>query len=92
MPSASRCCSPPSRCSPASRSPRGTACCGASPASLAFQLAPAFGLPPELPGMAAADLGARQVWWCGTALATGVGIFGHRQVPQLDGHRRSARC
>lgn len=34
-------------------------------------LAPALGLPPELPGMAAADLGARQVWWWGTALATG---------------------
>jgi cobalt transporter subunit CbtA len=37
----------------------------------AFQLAPAFGLPPELPGMAAADLGARQVWWWSTALTTG---------------------
>ena len=30
---------------------------------LAFQLAPAVGLPPELPGMAAAELGARQLWW-----------------------------
>lgn len=40
-----------------------------------FSLAPAFGLPPELPGMAAADLVARQVWWWGTALATGVAIF-----------------
>ena len=36
-----------------------------------FTLAPAFGLAPELPGMPAADLGARQVWWVGTALATG---------------------
>jgi cobalt transporter subunit CbtA len=38
----------------------------------AFQLVPAFGLAPELPGMAAADLGARQVWWWSTALATGI--------------------
>jgi cobalt transporter subunit CbtA len=38
---------------------------------LTFSLAPAYGLAPELPGMAAADLGARQVWWVGTALATG---------------------
>tara|TARA_R110002124_G_scaffold44422_10_gene135534 strand:- start:2685 stop:3455 length:771 start_codon:yes stop_codon:yes gene_type:complete len=36
-----------------------------------FTLAPAYGLPPELPGMPAADLFARQVWWIGTVLATG---------------------
>jgi len=36
-----------------------------------FSLAPAYGLAPELPGMPAADLAARQVWWVGTALATG---------------------
>ncbi len=42
---------------------------------LAFQLAPAFGLAPELPGMPAADLVARQVWWVGTALATGAGML-----------------
>ena len=42
---------------------------------VSIQLAPALGLPPELPGMAAADLGQRQVWWVGTALATGAGIF-----------------
>lgn len=41
-----------------------------------FQLAPAFGLPPELPGMPAADLVARQVWWWGCALATATAIFG----------------
>src|SRR3546814_4839555 len=34
-------------------------------------LAPAYGLAPELPGMPAADLAARQVWWVGTALSTG---------------------
>lgn len=37
-------------------------------------LAPAFGLAPELPGSAAADLGARQIWWIGTALATAAGL------------------
>jgi cobalt transporter subunit CbtA len=41
-----------------------------------FQLAPAFGLPPELPGMPAADLVMRQVWWWGTAIATATAIFG----------------
>lgn len=40
----------------------------------AFQLAPAMGLPPELPGTVAADLSARQVWWWGTVFATGLGI------------------
>ena len=29
------------------------------------------GLPPELPGMAAADLAPRQLWWWGTAVSTG---------------------
>ena len=43
---------------------------------LVFQLAPAFGLPPELPGMPAADLVARQVWWWGCALLTATAIFG----------------
>lgn len=42
---------------------------------VALQLAPALGLPPELPGMPAADLVARQVWWLGTAAATGAGIL-----------------
>lgn len=41
---------------------------------VAFQLAPAMGLAPELPGTVAADLNARQVWWLGTVLATGTGI------------------
>lgn len=42
---------------------------------IAFQLAPALGLPPELPGMAAAELGLRQVWWWGTALSAGAGML-----------------
>ena len=45
----------------------------------AFQLAPAMGLAPELPGTLAADLGARQVWWWGTAAATSaaLGLIGY---------------
>lgn len=39
-----------------------------------FCLAPTLGLPPELPGTAAADLGLRQNWWMGTAAATGAGL------------------
>jgi cobalt transporter subunit CbtA len=39
-----------------------------------FCLAPAAGLPPELPGTAAADLAQRQSWWIGTALATATGL------------------
>jgi cobalt transporter subunit CbtA len=42
---------------------------------LAVTLAPAIGLPPELPGMPAGDLVARQIWWLGTIAATGAGIF-----------------
>ena len=42
---------------------------------VAFQLAPALGLAPELPGMPAAELGARQLWWWGTVLATGAGLL-----------------
>lgn len=40
----------------------------------ALQLAPAMGLAPELPGTMAADLGARQVWWWSTVLATATGL------------------
>lgn len=39
-----------------------------------FQLAPAMGLSPELPGSVAAELAARQVWWAGTAIATAAGL------------------
>lgn len=39
-----------------------------------FALAPALGLPPEPPGMAAADLSGRQGWWLMTAGATAVGL------------------
>ena len=40
----------------------------------AFALAPAFGLPPELPGAVVADLVSRQIWWIGTVAATLAGL------------------
>ncbi|MGE0008717.1 MAG: CbtA family protein [Parvibaculaceae bacterium] len=42
---------------------------------LAVHLAPAAGLAPELPGMPAADLVARQIWWVATIIATAVAIW-----------------
>jgi cobalt transporter subunit CbtA len=39
-----------------------------------FTLAPGLGLPPELPAMPAADLGARQTWWLATVIATASGL------------------
>ncbi|MGH1537267.1 MAG: CbtA family protein [Gammaproteobacteria bacterium] len=41
----------------------------------AFHLAPALGLPPELPGDAAADLEQRQVWWLLTVVLTAMGLW-----------------
>ena len=40
----------------------------------AFQLAPAMGLAPELPGTMAAALEARQLWWVSVVAATGVAL------------------
>lgn len=37
---------------------------------VAFVLAPNFGLPPELPGMAGGELRDRQVWWLATVICT----------------------
>ncbi|WP_281981600.1 CbtA family protein [Thalassorhabdomicrobium marinisediminis] len=42
---------------------------------VAIQLAPAFGLPPELPGTPAAEIGPRQTWWLGTLIATTLGLW-----------------
>lgn len=39
-----------------------------------FFLAPSLGLPPEVPGTAAAPLGERQVWWLLTVAATAGGL------------------
>jgi len=43
-------------------------------AFVATGLAPAFGIAPELPGSAAADLVFRQIWWVSTAAVTAVGL------------------
>ena len=42
---------------------------------LAVSLAPAAGLAPELPGMPAADVTARQIWWVGTIAATAAALW-----------------
>jgi cobalt transporter subunit CbtA len=39
-----------------------------------FTVAPSLGLPPQLPGSEAAPLFDRQVWWLGTAMATGCAL------------------
>jgi len=41
----------------------------------AFQFAPAFSLPPETPGVAAADVELRQIWWFGTVLSAGLALW-----------------
>lgn len=41
---------------------------------IAFQLAPAMGLAPELPGTIAADLGERQIWWWSTVALTATAL------------------
>ena len=41
---------------------------------LAVHMLPAIGLPPELPGTAAADLTLRQYWWVGAAATTAAGL------------------
>lgn len=43
---------------------------------LVFFVAPALGLPPELPGADSAELHDRQVWWLFTASATAAGLYG----------------
>jgi cobalt transporter subunit CbtA len=42
---------------------------------IAVSLMPSIGLPPELPGMPAADLQTRQIWWVATIIATGAAIY-----------------
>ena len=42
---------------------------------LSVSLAPAIGLPPELPGMGAAALELRQLWWLMTAIGTAIGLY-----------------
>jgi cobalt transporter subunit CbtA len=44
-------------------------------AFVATGLAPSLGLAPELPGSAAGPLLARQLWWLGTAISTGLALW-----------------
>ncbi len=48
-----------------------------------FVWAPSLGLPPELPGIPASELGPRQVWWIGTAIATAIslGLVAFKRTP-----------
>lgn len=38
-------------------------------------LAPGLGLSPEVPGMVAADLAGRQLWWAATAVSTAIALW-----------------
>jgi cobalt transporter subunit CbtA len=40
-----------------------------------IDLAPAWGLPPQPPGVPVADLYARQLWWVATAIATAIALW-----------------
>lgn len=55
-------------------------------AYVAVFVAPSLGLPPELPGTAAAPLEQRQLWWALTAISTAGGLallaFGRRSAPR----------
>lgn len=42
---------------------------------LVFQFAPSLGLPPEPPGVPAADVTLRQLWWLVTTVATASGLW-----------------
>lgn len=56
---------------------------------VAVQLAPAIGLPPELPGTPATEVGPRQAWWAATIFMTAAGIaliaFGEGVVAAIAG-------
>lgn len=42
---------------------------------IAFHFMPGFTLAPEVPGVAAADLADRQIWWWATVLTAGAGLW-----------------
>lgn len=42
---------------------------------VAAHFAPGFSLAPELPGVAAADVGARQIWWFATVISAGIAMW-----------------
>ncbi|MDJ0951447.1 MAG: CbtA family protein [Alphaproteobacteria bacterium] len=54
-----------------------------------FTLAPSLGLPPEVPGLMAAEVSARQLWWAfaagGAALGLWLMIFGKTRVMAAAG-------
>ncbi|TMV09633.1 cobalt transporter [Ruegeria sediminis] len=54
---------------------------------ITFHFAPGLSLAPEVPGVAAADIGARQIWWTATVAAAGVAMwliaFGGNMVSYL---------
>ncbi|HHL22914.1 MAG TPA: cobalt transporter [Aliiroseovarius sp.] len=56
---------------------------------LAVSLLPGIGLPPELPGIPAPDLFARQMWWLGTVIASGAALalfaYGRGVAPVVAG-------
>jgi len=55
----------------------------------AVSLAPSLGLPPEVPGTAAAPLDSRQLWWAMTVVLTSGGLallfLTRRPIPMLAG-------
>lgn len=53
---------------------------------LVFSLVPALGLPPELPGMPAADLHMRQMWWLTSAACTVAALLISWKVPRLPSY------
>lgn len=42
---------------------------------LIFQFLPGLGMPPELPGIPAANLEQRQIWWFATVIASSIGLY-----------------
>lgn len=42
---------------------------------VAFHFAPGLSLAPEVPGVAAADVGVRQIWWTATVAAAGIAMW-----------------
>jgi cobalt transporter subunit CbtA len=44
-------------------------------AFLCIDLAPAFGLPPQPPGVPVADIYARQLWWLAAVITAAVGLW-----------------
>ncbi len=42
---------------------------------VAVQMAPAFSLPPEVPGLAAAEVAPRQIWWVSTVVSAAVAMW-----------------